>query len=255
MARLLLLAVTAALVASCVAQVPIPSRPDGVPYLNAETTAPLQIDVFVDPMCPDCKAAYPTIQQVAAHYGPKVVRFNFHLFPLPYHRNAFYASQGAKTAAQQDGDLFFKWLEAVFAAQDSLGNAATANMTADAVIDMFGDVGQSIGISKATIVAGINNANVDSAVRTSWKYACTRGVAGTPWFFFNGVNVAVSPQWTVDDWQNVINSIITPQSLVQHNFGRALTCPSGQKECVYLPGKTECCLTGENCIPNVGCRC
>lgn len=33
------------------------------------------------------------------------------------------------------------------------------------------------------------------------------------------------------------------------------TCPSGQTECTYLPGKTQCCLAGEMCIANVGCRC
>jgi hypothetical protein len=33
------------------------------------------------------------------------------------------------------------------------------------------------------------------------------------------------------------------------------SCPSGETFCQYTPDKFECCLAGENCIPNVGCRC
>lgn len=33
------------------------------------------------------------------------------------------------------------------------------------------------------------------------------------------------------------------------------TCPNNEKQCDYAPGKFECCLPGEGCIPNVGCRC
>lgn len=32
-------------------------------------------------------------------------------------------------------------------------------------------------------------------------------------------------------------------------------CPAGKEECNFAPGKSECCKTGEFCIPNVGCRC
>jgi hypothetical protein len=32
-------------------------------------------------------------------------------------------------------------------------------------------------------------------------------------------------------------------------------CPAGKETCNFAPGKSECCKTGEFCIPNVGCRC
>ena len=32
-------------------------------------------------------------------------------------------------------------------------------------------------------------------------------------------------------------------------------CPPGKDTCNFAPGKSECCKTGEFCIPNVGCRC
>jgi len=31
------------------------------------------------------------------------------------------------------------------------------------------------------------------------------------------------------------------------------TCPDNEKECAYAPGKFECCLPGEYCIPKCGC--
>jgi hypothetical protein len=37
--------------------------------------------------------------------------------------------------------------------------------------------------------------------------------------------------------------------------GTNSSCPAGEPQCNYLPGKFECCKAGEQCIPNVGCRC
>jgi hypothetical protein len=42
-------------------------------------------------------------------------------------------------------------------------------------------------------------------------------------------------------------------AILNHKY--LTTCPVGKPMCTYAPGKFECCLAGEACIPNVGCRC
>ena len=77
-------------------------------------------------------------------------------------------------------------------------------------------------------------------------------MAGTPTFLINGVSISASPTWSLADWKSVIDPILASN---ENHSSQIRDCPPGQKQCNYAPHKTECCLAGENCIPNVGCRC
>lgn len=81
------------------AQVPIPHRPLGLVYKNAPSSAPVHIDVFIDLACPDSKAAFPVMKQVADMYTNKTVRLKFLIFPLPYHRNAHLSAIVSSTSS------------------------------------------------------------------------------------------------------------------------------------------------------------
>ena len=120
-------------------------------------------------------------------------------------------------------------------------------------------------------------------------------MTGTPTFLLNGVYIGADSSWALSDWQSVIDPIVnatasrarvssqqqpTPSTTTTTTRGRASTtnsepvaavsallskllhrvaanetCPSTQTVCDYEPKKYECCTKGENCIPNVGCRC
>lgn len=78
----------------CFAQLPIPHRPlKGFVYRNEVPEAPVHFDTFIDNLCTASREAYPTIQAVANHYGPALIRLTAHLFPLSKHRNAFLATK------------------------------------------------------------------------------------------------------------------------------------------------------------------
>ncbi|CAF3126390.1 unnamed protein product [Rotaria sp. Silwood2] len=94
--------------------------------------------------------------------------------------------------------------------------------------------------------------DINDETRISWKYACSRGVVGTPTFFINGVVTSANSAWSLDDWKSVIDPILASNEKVSSQIK---DCPPSQKECDYAPHKTQCCLAGERCIPNVGCRC
>jgi len=247
-------------------QVPIPSKPDGFTYKNGSFSAPIQIDYHIDLLCPDCRDSFPTMLKLADKYGKDVIRLSTHSFPLPYHRNAYLAATGSQAIVNgYENDMsFYTWAKGVFENQEKFGNDVTKDMTVDDIISLFGKVANDVNLNENLITRGLKDTNIDGQVRVSWKYSCTRAVAGTPTFFINGVFVNALPSWTVDQWSQVIDSILSsstnkrPRQNLQQQLQsekRNDDCPVGQTYCEYLPDQVECCTSGESCIPNVGCRC
>lgn len=244
---------TLLLLHSVIAQVPIPKSPDGFIF-DESSNGIVVLEGFFDLMCPDCKAAWPVVKQVVEHYGPHKLQFRFHVFPLPYHHNSYYANQGAHVvAAKGNASDAYKWMEAVFAVQEEFGNSVTANVTPSQVISKFGSLAEkSVGVPAADFIASIGGTVSDSATRVSWKYGCSRYVSGTPTFMLNGVQVAADPSWTLAQWMQLLDPFVGTSGATETS---PMTCPTSEETCEYLAGKIECCLSGESCIPNVGCRC
>ena len=74
------------------AQIPIPKRPLGFPY-GPDGQSQVQLHAFLDLACPDSKAAFPVLQEVADHYEVSNLRLTAIMFPLPYHRAAWLSTQ------------------------------------------------------------------------------------------------------------------------------------------------------------------
>eukprot|EP00164_Ancoracysta_twista_P003389 GFYU01004525.1.p1 GENE.GFYU01004525.1~~GFYU01004525.1.p1 ORF type:complete len:280 (-),score=103.13 GFYU01004525.1:179-1018(-) len=258
------------------AQVPIPTRPDGHAYGEKNMNAPVQLEVYIDLLCPDSRDAYPALKQVAEHYTSKNVNLLFHIFPLPFHHNAFDAAQALLVVQQNNTVSFEDWTQTMFDNQEQFGGSVTMDKSETDVINMYADFAVKLGMDRTTFLDGMKNGELNEDTRVSWKYGCTRGVAGTPIFFINGVTVEATPTWTLKDYQTVIDPLLAasgisvPSSVaaaepsVTENIINIVEsfldvadgdCPASEPKCVYLPGKFECCKAGENCIPNVGCRC
>ncbi|CAF3161471.1 unnamed protein product [Rotaria socialis] len=236
------------------AQAPIPTRPDGY-GVGGPADAHVVVEMFLDTLCPSCKASWPTVLQVIQAYGTKI-HFRFHTFPLPYHTNAFVTAQGVhviSNVTNRNLDSIFKYVTKVFENQEAWYNDATKNMTMTQVVDSLATfVAQLDLVTKAQFLAGMANDDINFETRVSWKYACSRGVVGTPTFLINGVATSADDSWSLADWKSVIDPILASNDVLPPKVD---ACPPGQTECTYLPGKTECCLAGERCIQNVGCRC
>jgi len=255
---------------SVLSQVPIPTRPDGYALGTGPATSPVVVDAFFDLLCPDSKAAWPVVKSVIAAY-PENLYFLLHTFPLPYHTNAFIANQGLHVidhATSHNRTALLAYTDLLFQTQAAFYNAPTMNQTINQVISNLATTVEQSGILSAkAYTAGIANSDINEETRISWKYTCSRAVVGTPTFFLNGVYISADSSWKVADWKSVIDPIIRANSrtLLQHELTHSAvlssplaqntTCPSTSKYCEYSPGKTECCIIGETCIPNVGCRC
>jgi len=249
---------------SCVTcQTPIPTRPDGYGY--GSPSAPVVFEAFLDLLCPDSAASWPVLQQVMYNYESNLY-FLFHTFPLPYHTYSFIANQGMHVVAHASNNsisLLYQYATLMFNQQTQFYNAPTMNLSTTQVINMMGKVVDSAKIiTSDTFITGINDATINYETRVSWKYACSRGqVTGTPTFLLNGIYVDADASWTLADWKVMIDpllsGVMSDRSTVTHKHVsmKQAACPSGETFCQYTPTKSECCLAGENCIPNVGCRC
>ncbi|KAJ8313102.1 hypothetical protein KUTeg_010475 [Tegillarca granosa] len=240
-----------AIAAGSLCQIPIPKRPLGFVYNGGEADAPVHLDVYMGPLCPDSQMAFPTITQLAISYGPKTLRLNIHLFPLPYHRNSFLVAMGQHVVDQvTNGNMSYTWMKNIYADLNALSNTATADQSENQVKDKLSQIASTVGVSKSVFLSLMNNVNIDENTRIGWKYTCSRGVSGTPTFMVNDVLVGADASWTVNDWKKVIDPLLQSAPSKSNT-----TCKIGTKKCEYLPGQIECCTPGENCIPNVGCRC
>jgi protein-disulfide isomerase len=241
-------------ISAVVAQVPIPSRPDGYGK-GGPADAHVVVEMFLDPICGGCKAAWPTVLQLIQAYGDRI-HVRIHTFPLPYHTNSFVASQGLHVVANvtnRNIDKIYQYATKIFDNQQMWYNDATKSMTMPQVIDSLASYVDRVGlISKSAFLNGMTNDDINDETRISWKYACSRGVTGTPTFFINGVATSASSAWSLDDWKSVIDPILASNG---QSTATVNDCPPGQVACTYAPHQFQCCLAGERCIPNVGCRC
>jgi len=198
----------AVLLVAVTAQVPIPKRPDGFP-LGSTCSAPITLDVFFDPLCPDCAEAWPTVKALVPKYGTNL-HIRMHTFPLPYHTWAFVAAQGVHVAASVSNTTLWSYVDTIFANQAAFWNDQASRYTQPQVVAALAQLMESKGVMSASaLVRGLNDANFNMATRVSWKYGCTRGVAGTATFFVNGVIVNGESNWTVADWAKVLDPLLS----------------------------------------------
>ncbi|KAL4223697.1 hypothetical protein ACF0H5_017165 [Mactra antiquata] len=234
-------------------QLIIPHRPLGYIY-SGTRDAPVHLDVHMGPLCPDSAAAFETLKAVATHYGPTNFVLVLHMFPLPYHQQAFLVAKGAQIVKRYgsgpggEADAYM-WFKHFYNHLSIYSNSVTADKTTDEVVAMLADIALTLGVSNTTFMNAMHSTEIEVDTRAAWTYSCTRGVASTPTFFLNDIIVEAQSTWTLNDWEQAIDPLMVglPRN--------TQTCPVGTVKCEYLPGKTECCTQGESCIPNVGCRC
>ncbi|KAH9539225.1 hypothetical protein CY35_15G046500 [Sphagnum magellanicum] len=196
------------------AQFSIPARYDGFVYNGAgKGKGPVIWESFVDPLCIDCKEAWPVVKEVAELYGKSLVLI-VHPFPNPFHHNAFFASRALHVAESLNASLVYPLLESIFEQQDSFSNPSTFHETAASVVERLITLAGKLGLPDS-FSSGFSNSDTDLATRISFKYGSSRGVVGTPTFLVNGVAVAGADEsWSVDDWRKVFDPLLRTPGFV-----------------------------------------
>jgi len=118
-------------------------------------------------------------------------------------------AQGARVIADnlaQAGDVF-SYFNLVFANQEQFYTPNTLHLTPEDVqVDLVHIIDQALPAYAKIFADGLEYGNqYDSEARVSWKYACYRGVTGTPTYFANGVAINGGGSFQAQDWRNFLN--------------------------------------------------
>lgn len=195
------------------AQSPIPSKYDGFAYGDgspASLTQSIVIEAFFDPMCPDSRDAWPTLKKVIQDYSPHLSLI-VHPFPLPYHDNSYIACRALHIANKLNASSTYPLLELFFDYQGKFSNAQTRDKTRASIIDDMANFAvTAVGNSfLPAFKSGFEDWKTDSAARISFKYGCSRGVFGTPYFFVNGFALpGAGSALDYKTWKDVIDPLI-----------------------------------------------
>jgi protein-disulfide isomerase len=133
---------------------------------------------FADFQCPHCKAAQPIVERLLSDFPQ--AHFVFENFPLTaIHSEAYKAATYSVCVAQLGGnDAFFKFADAVFAAQAGLTPQTSDSTLADAVT--------KIGLDAAKVGSCSYTSAAKAPVDASIKLAQDLAVNETPMLFING---------------------------------------------------------------------
>ncbi len=138
----------------------------------------LEFVEFSDFECPHCKDAQATLQKLMTDYP--MAHFVYENFPLvEVHSEAFKAAAYGVCVAKASGDAaFFKFADAVFAAQAELTPQASDQTLKDAVTKAGGDPAKAA----ACAASPETKATVDATLKLGEQL----GVNSTPTIFING---------------------------------------------------------------------
>uniref|UniRef100_A0A0E0DBN9 Thioredoxin-like fold domain-containing protein n=1 Tax=Oryza meridionalis TaxID=40149 RepID=A0A0E0DBN9_9ORYZ len=196
------------------AQVPVPARTDGFVYGGkapalGETVV---VEAYFDPVCPDSRDAWPELKKAVEHYASRVTVV-VHLFPLPYHSNAFISCRSIHAVNKINPSFVYPLLERFFEYQEGYYNQPTygktrATVDAEVAKNLVAPV---IGEANlAAYKAGFNDSKSDQATRISFKYGCARGVTGTPYFFVNGIPLISDSGSPLEynKWKSILDPLV-----------------------------------------------
>ncbi|XP_073112936.1 uncharacterized protein [Elaeis guineensis] len=196
------------------AQLPIPAKIDGFVYKRAPVWGhSVVVEAFFDPMCPDSRDSWPPLKKALKHYSSRL-SVVVHPFPLPYHSNAFIACRALHIANKLNTSSTFPLLELFFKHQEEYYNTPTYNMSRASIIHHISKLAvRAIGKdSLSAVQSGFNDSQTDAAARISFKYGCSRGVTGTPYFFVNGMPLSNSGSaLDYKGWKGIIDPLLGKQ--------------------------------------------
>ncbi len=140
--------------------------------------APVVTQVFSDFECPFCARVLPTLDALRTQYGERL-RVVWRDFPLPRHAHALLAAEaGREVMAQHGSDAFWRYHDAIFAAQ-----TADEGLTPGAITR----VAVAAGADPAALARALEDHRHRPAIDADLAAATATGVRlGTPAFFING---------------------------------------------------------------------
>jgi hypothetical protein len=184
----------------------VPKRYPG--FVWGPDDAQVAIEIFCDPLCPDCKDTWPTLIVVLGRY-PTQVNARVELVNLPYHTWSYYSVIAIH--ALNSTDLAKSTIDSFYTNNDQakFSNDALSTVPEADIPGVFADYfANKFGFDRAKFLANFNDAGIRAAAAATFGWAAGHTVDGTPTITFNGALTDLGPDSTVTDWTTIINSLL-----------------------------------------------
>src|SRR5438270_8538369 len=157
--------------------------------------ASVTIVEFGDLQCPACKAAQPTIENLAAA-EPKA-RFVFQNFPLDMHNWAAKGAAYADCVGRASNDAFWKFVSKTYETQ--------SDITADNADEKLTAIAEGAGVKGADIAVCAAKPETKARVDASLTLGKSVDVTGTPTLYINGRKVGSLDPRMSDTYKSLVD--------------------------------------------------
>ncbi|XP_078445870.1 thioredoxin superfamily protein isoform X1 [Wolffia australiana] len=202
----------------------IPAQYDGFAYPVGSPVKDdsVVVEAFFDPVCPDSRDAWLPLKRIIHEYSPRIFLI-VHPFPLPYHDNSFFSCRALHISNSLNKSSTYPLLELFFDRQEELYNVPTRAMSRENIIKLIVELIAEVTSDKLAIENGFKDVETDLAARTSFKYGCSRGVIGTPFFLVNGFALpGAGSALDYEQWQSIISPLLVKSSEEEEKASFAL---------------------------------
>lgn len=193
--------------ALCTSLIPIPKRPPGIHY--GPSSAPINIEVFVDITCPACAGDYNTIKQVLAAY-PTQVNVVYHFFELPSHTWSYLLTRSLFACYKESEEYAKKMIDGLFGDYDQTQfYPTTLENTGEAKVEELAEqyAVTKTGIDRNTYKVNYDDADVVQMTRIEFKHSFVHKLKGTPTIYVNGVEAFFGGP-SFQEWKELIDSLL-----------------------------------------------
>ncbi|MCR4312421.1 MAG: DsbA family protein [Candidatus Uhrbacteria bacterium] len=154
-------------------------------WMHGPLDGKLTIVEYSDFQCPTCAAFHPITERLVDDYGDQIT-FVYRQFPLQeLHRNALLASAASEAAGLQG--KFWEMYDKLFDNQTAWSSSSDA-------LSIFTTYAQDVGIDTEQFLVDIESSAVRDAITSDYDSGIASGVAGTPTFYINGVQLQELPR-------------------------------------------------------------
>lgn len=155
------------------------AAPDANAPFRGNANAKLVIQEFSDFQCPFCSRVEPTLRDLEKEFGAQIKIVYRHL-PLPFHEHAELAAEASQEALAQKGNAgFWKFHDALFAAQTDADGSRNPAAIDRAHLEQMAT---ELGLDLARFKAALDSHQHAARVRADADAASRAGINGTPGF-------------------------------------------------------------------------
>lgn len=187
--------------------VPTPRRYPGLQWGAAVPS--VSVELFVDPLCPDCQAIWPNVALCLNRYATKLFGVTVHMLPLPYHTWSFLITRSIMAVKAIDEEIAKRFIDALYAGDiDMFQNDAMKKNSEETVLKIVAQyVAEKFGVSNSDFLEMYSKADTSMDARIEFKFAAVHSVCGTPTVYVNGVETEIGAETEIEKWFELLDPL------------------------------------------------